>query len=140
MVDRLFELIKPSIAYFGQKDLQQCLVVQEFAALKYPSLKLVTVSTRREASGLAMSSRNVRLSDKGREDAAEIFKALDHLREFPTETESMRLRLLESGIETEYLEPMEVRLNTQKGLMNRAWVFAGYLEGIRLIDNLLFKE
>jgi len=139
VVDRLFDLIKPSTAYFGQKDLQQCLVVQEFASLKYPSLNLVTVTTRREASGLAMSSRNVRLSDKGREDAAEIFKVLDHLKEFPTETESMRLRLLECGIETEYLEPVEVRLNTQSGLMNRAWVFAGYIEGVRLIDSLLYQ-
>jgi hypothetical protein len=51
----------------------------------------------------------------------------------------MRLRLLEYGIETEYLEPIEVRLNTQSGLMNRAWVFAGYVEGVRLIDSLLYQ-
>lgn len=140
VVDRLFDLIKPNTAYFGQKDLQQCLVVQEFATLKYPALKLVTVNTRRESSGLAMSSRNVRLSEKGRVDAAEIFKALEHVRKFPTETESMRVRLLESGIETEYLESMEVRLNTQSGQMNRAWVFAGYIEGVRLIDSLLYQQ
>lgn len=140
VVDRLFDLIQPSSAYFGQKDLQQCLVVQEFASLKYPALKLVTVNTRREASGLAMSSRNVRLSEKGLEDAAEIFKVLRHLKENPTETKSMRLRLLESGIETEYLECIEVCLKTQSGPTNRAWVFAGYLEGVRLIDSLLYQQ
>lgn len=140
VVDRLFDLIKPSTAYFGQKDLQQCLVVQEFATLKYPALKLVTVGTHREASGLAMSSRNVRLSDAGRENAAEIFNVLEYLKIFPTETESMRLRLLKKGIETQYLECMNVNLTTQLGLMNRAWVFAGYIEGIRLIDSLLYQE
>ena len=139
VVDRLFHWINPHTAFFGQKDLQQCLVIQEFAAKKYPNLNITTVSTERESSGLAMSSRNMRLSTEGREKAAAIFYVLNRLKDFPRERDWAIAYLAENGISTEYLQEINLQLSTADGEMNRAWVFAGYLEGIRLIDNILFQ-
>ena len=138
VVDRLFHWMKPDTAYFGQKDLQQCIVIKEFASVKYPNLNIVTVATERENTGLAMSSRNMRLSEKGREKASAIYEVLSRLKDFPQEIQWGINYLATKDIQTEYLEPLEIELNTEAGLMNRAWVFAGYLENIRLIDNIIY--
>ena len=140
VVDRLFHWINPHTAIFGQKDLQQCLVIQEFAAEKYPNLKITTVATERELSGLAMSSRNMRLSNEGREKAAAIFYVLNRLKDFPRERDWAISYLAEKGISTEYLQEIDVHLSTADGIMNKAWVFAGYLDGIRLIDNVMYQS
>lgn len=58
VVSRFFDLVQPDIAYFGAKDAQQVFLVKQMAATRFPSLEIVTVSTVREADGLAMSSRN----------------------------------------------------------------------------------
>ena len=140
VVDRLFHWIQPHKAYFGQKDLQQCMVIQEFASEKYPDLEIVTVPTEREKSGLAMSSRNLRLSAIGRERASTIFEVMNRLKDFPSEYNSAQERLAEKGIEIEYLTSIDIALKTELGMMTKAWVFAGYLEGIRLIDNVLYTD
>lgn len=139
VVDRLFNWLKPDTAYFGQKDLQQCLVIKEFASQKYPELNIVTVATERENSGLAMSSRNMRLTSNGREKASAIFEVLSRLKDFPQEKQWGIDYLANKEIQTEYLEPLEIELSTEDGLMNRAWVFAGYIENVRLIDNIIYK-
>lgn len=139
VVDRLFEWIHPHNAYFGQKDLQQCLVIQEFASEKHPNLKIVTVPTEREKNGLAMSSRNLRLSAEGRNRAAVIFEVISKMKDSTADYDWAIEYLKQYEIETEYLTNIEISLNTDTGLMTKAWVFAGYLEGIRLIDNVLYN-
>ncbi len=140
VVDRLFHWINPHRAYFGQKDLQQCLVIQEFAHQKYPELQVYTVPTVRETSGLAMSSRNVRLSTQGLKKAAVIFQILDQLAKAQIKKEQALLQLMNAGIETEYLEEQAVIIQTAHKKYSKAWLFAGYLEGVRLIDNVLYGE
>jgi pantoate--beta-alanine ligase len=62
VVSRLFEAVKPDYAVFGAKDAQQIFLIRQLAARKFPNLKIIEAPTVREASGLAMSSRNRFLS------------------------------------------------------------------------------
>lgn len=76
VVSRLFDLVKPDKAYFGQKDFQQLAVIREMVRqLNYP-VEIVACPIIREKSGLAMSSRNMLLSDEQRENAALISATL----------------------------------------------------------------
>jgi pantoate--beta-alanine ligase len=76
VVARLFELVRPDRAYFGQKDAQQLLVVRRMVADLNLGLEVVAVPTVREADGLAMSSRNTYLSPEERGQAAVLYRAL----------------------------------------------------------------
>lgn len=76
VVERLFEHVKPDHAYFGEKDYQQLAIIRKMAEKKNLPVKISGVPTLREESGLAMSSRNERLSAKQRENAAIIHETL----------------------------------------------------------------
>jgi pantoate--beta-alanine ligase len=76
IVAKLFNLVQPSRAYFGQKDAQQAVVVKRMVADLNMGIEIVVVPTVRESDGLAMSSRNVHLSPEGRRAATVLFKAL----------------------------------------------------------------
>ncbi|MCO6499386.1 MAG: pantoate--beta-alanine ligase [Vicingus serpentipes] len=80
VVKRFFEIIQPSIAYFGEKDFQQLAVIRALVEqLKLP-IKIVGCPIVREKNGLAMSSRNQRLSDEEKQKAGIIFKALNDIK------------------------------------------------------------
>ncbi|TVR41642.1 MAG: pantoate--beta-alanine ligase [Bacteroidia bacterium] len=81
VVDKLFEMVKPDRAYFGRKDFQQLRIVREMAALEGHETEIVSCPTEREDDGLAMSSRNVRLTEGQRKAAPRIFKGLMKARE-----------------------------------------------------------
>ncbi|MEC7617156.1 MAG: pantoate--beta-alanine ligase, partial [Bacteroidota bacterium] len=74
VVKRLFTLLQPDVAYFGQKDFQQLQIVSLLA--KPLGIEIRSMPTVREANGLAMSSRNIRLSEEGREKAKKIYETL----------------------------------------------------------------
>ena len=76
IVAKLVNIVQPTRAYFGQKDAQQVMVIKRMAADLNMDLEIVTVPTVRESDGLAMSSRNIRLSPKERQAATILFKAL----------------------------------------------------------------
>jgi len=76
IVAKLFNIVQPTTAYFGQKDAQQVAVIRRMAADLNMDLEIVTVPTVRESDGLAMSSRNIHLSAKERQAATILFKAL----------------------------------------------------------------
>jgi pantoate--beta-alanine ligase len=76
IVAKLFNVVQPTRAYFGQKDAQQVVVIKTMAADLNMDLEIVTVPTVRESDGLAMSSRNIHLSPKERQAATILFKAL----------------------------------------------------------------
>jgi pantoate--beta-alanine ligase len=76
VVAKLFNIVQPTRAYFGQKDAQQVVVIKRMVADLNMNLEVVVVPTVRENGGLAMSSRNIYLSPKERQAAAILFKAL----------------------------------------------------------------
>ncbi len=81
VVKRLFEIVQPTRAYFGQKDFQQTVVVRLLIKKFFPETHLVVCPIIRESHGLAMSSRNERLSEQNRLHAAFIYKSLLKLKE-----------------------------------------------------------
>lgn len=76
VVDRLFDLVQPDAAYFGEKDYQQVKVIQRLAQLRGGNPRIVPCPIVREKDGLAMSSRNRRLTPTQRQSAAQIFNSL----------------------------------------------------------------
>ncbi|MEO5975222.1 MAG: pantoate--beta-alanine ligase, partial [Ilumatobacteraceae bacterium] len=76
VVNRLFEMMTPDFAVFGEKDYQQLFLVRQMAADLHPNIRIVSVPTVREADGLAISSRNTRLSASDRILATRLFESL----------------------------------------------------------------
>lgn len=76
VVSRLFDIIRPSCAFFGQKDFQQLAIIRELARREYPKIEIIACPIVREHDGLAMSSRNRRLLTHHRERAGEIYRTL----------------------------------------------------------------
>jgi len=151
IVSKLLNIVNPTKAYFGLKDLQQFLLVRKMChELNFPS-EIIGVETVRETSGLALSSRNLRLSEKGKEIASTIYKGLKKVEEGIHRGDQLNLLLKESqdfynrvdGLEIEYLEAINpsnlTSIISHKGLTELAVCFAGYVEGIRLIDNLYLR-
>lgn len=148
VLHRLFSMIKPEAVFFGQKDLQQCLVVERLLHNYFPQIQYFRIPTLRATSGLALSSRNERLSAKGKETASEIYTSMvmieNHLNNYEKVLQGELERLNKLEIEVEYLDwvtlPDMQRVITQanpKRDRDSAIVFAGFLEGVRLIDNLI---
>jgi pantoate--beta-alanine ligase len=143
VLHRFFSLIEPDEVYFGQKDLQQCMVVKILIDEYFQQIKFNIVPTKREKSGLAMSSRNMRLTNDEINIANQIYQSLlllknkENYSQLACELEIERLSAL--GLKTEYLNyvnlpNMEIAYDKNE---NQAIVFAGFLGNIRLIDNLL---
>jgi pantoate--beta-alanine ligase len=147
IVARLFECVDPDRAYFGAKDYQQTMVVRDLARRRGRP-EIVVCPTEREASGLARSSRNERLSATERERASGIWRALDALRgawrggERDADALTARLRdaLERGGIAVEYAElrdPERWTAQAPRGELARAIALVAARVGpVRLIDNL----
>lgn len=138
-----FNLINPSFAFFGEKDYQQYLIVKYFANHFYPEIKIIPGPTQRELSGLAMSSRNSRLSLNDFEKSKGIFKVLTFCKsnfEFNKrkELEKTCFDMLSNFSTPEYFEIRHADDLLNNGNQNRKWrAFAATrLGGVRLIDNI----
>lgn len=145
--ERLFEVVRPTRAYFGEKDFQQTLVVKDLArAMGYP--EIVVCPTVRELSGLAWSSRNYLLSEKDRVQAACLSRALFAAREAwrTRERDAAKLRavlqreLERGGVDVEYAElrdPEAWSAQPPTGRLTRAQALVAARVGpVRLIDTL----
>ena len=149
VVSKLFHLARPHAAYFGQKDLQQVAVVRQLVADLSFDLELMTCPTVREADGLAMSSRNGRLSPTARAAAPLLYQVLSaaaaQVRQGlpPAQVQAQALgRLAEAPQFTpEYFELVDAR-SLQPVAQYRpgqplALCVAAHLGGVRLIDNVV---
>ena len=121
VVLKLLNLVQPDRTYFGEKDWQQLQLVRDMAQALFLSGEIVACPTVREPDGLALSSRNRRLSETGRARAA-AFPRL--LRESPDASVAVQA-LTQEGFEVDYIEERDgIRLGAVR------------LEGVRLIDNV----
>ena len=148
VVSKLFNLLQPDKAFFGQKDLQQLAIIKSLVkALNFP-VEVIGVPTVRESSGLAMSSRNTRLSDTEKDKAASIYQALNDLRReiqagtpFSTIKNDALIKLNNNGFDVEYLELVDA--DSLMSLQSKAdskvaLCIAANLGSVRLIDNIVF--
>ena len=152
VVSKLLNIVHPDRAYFGQKDLQQLLIVRQLVMdLSIPT-EIVSVPTVRDDNGLAMSSRNQRLSDEERDLASEIFRGLDNARTVAIEKKSAQdgLDLFRNhvdkypDIKLEYAACMDLATSSiykGDGLpRDFAFLVAAFLGPVRLIDNVIGKS
>ena len=151
IVSKLFEAVKPHRAYFGEKDFQQLAIIREMFRQMQFDLEIVGCPIVREEDGLALSSRNARLSAEERENALKISQTLFKSRTFAaTHTVSETLKFVEDaiaavpGLRLEYFEIVDG--NTLQKVDN--WNQTSYVVGcitvfcgdVRLIDNIKYKE
>lgn len=145
VVNRFFELVHPDKAYFGLKDFQQVAVIQHMVAHLQLPVQIVPCPTLREHSGLAMSSRNMRLTPEGLIQAEAIYKTLDLARSgaqthSPAEVHDEAVRFFKnSGMELEYftiVNPLTLDELTDHWVPGATACIAAYCGEVRLIDNL----
>ena len=127
VVYRLFSVVMPDKAFFGEKDFQQLQIIKKMVeTLKLP-VEIIGAPILRESNGLAMSSRNSRLSKQARENAGFIYEVLKSF--VKTEKQILEKRLFQSGFTLEYFEKHDF------GGQKRVFI-AGVYDGVRLIDNI----
>ena len=147
IVKRLFEIILPNKAYFGEKDFQQLQIVRKLVSKYNIPVTIIGCPIHREDSGLAMSSRNERLSKITRENAAIIFQILKAAKDiFQTKSSQETILFVENEFkkipefQLEYFEiaDEETLLPVSKKESNKKYrgFIAIFTENIRLIDNI----
>jgi pantoate--beta-alanine ligase len=149
VVSKLFHLARPHVAYFGQKDFQQVAIVRQLIADLSFDLELIVFPTVREADGLAMSSRNTRLSPEARALAPVLYTVLQQaaaqvrLSVLPAEVQGNAFDELQQSPEftPEYFEIADALtlqpLSGYEAGRPVALCVAAYLGGVRLIDNIV---
>jgi pantoate--beta-alanine ligase len=148
VVHRLFEIVKPDMTIFGQKDYQQLLLITQMANQYFPEIKLLSQPTIREQDGLAMSTRNQYLSINERKVAPRLYQVLlqakqDYSDNTPVEVLTNRAKnTLSEDFKVDYFEALDA--NTLKQITDNtskiAILCAVFLESTRLIDNIIFNK
>ena len=150
VVTRLFDIVKPQFAFFGEKDFQQVAIIKYFVKdLNYP-LEIVQCPILREDDGLAKSSRNTLLTPAQREAAPHIYKCLQKAVGYaatmtPAQAVETLTKEIDSNpeLETEYIEFIDANLLKPVTSWDEAeevqlWC-AVYARPVRLIDNIKIK-
>jgi pantoate--beta-alanine ligase len=151
IVLKLFNLIDPDISYFGQKDGQQCIVLQKMAKDLDLRTQIKIMPTVREPDGLAMSSRNVNLDPVSRQKAPLIYKVLlnaasqfqaGELKVKTIVNEARRILESDPAFKVQYLECRSLDNLSAMTTINRPCIIAvaAFLGGVRLIDNIILKS
>ncbi len=144
VVYKLFFLIEPDLAFFGQKDYQQFLVIKEMAKDFKLDIKLEACPIIREKDGLAMSSRNIRLNDEEREKSLQLYKSLSFVKENYVKLPNEELLNQAKGfykdelLDLEYLEIVNRdTLQAQNNEKDAIVLVACSVGNTRLIDNMM---
>lgn len=153
IITKLFNIIKPDLAVFGEKDFQQLCLIKKLVAQFNFDIEVQSLATIREASGLAMSSRNQRLSFEGKKKAANVFKILQETKSEIKKQEKEIDKIIANKLEqlkslgfdkVDYFEArqeqnLKLITNFDQSIPARIFI-ALYLEGVRLIDNLNLND
>jgi pantoate--beta-alanine ligase len=150
VMNRLLQMVQPNDLFMGQKDYQQCMVVQELARQEKFHLQFHAIPTVREQDGLAMSSRNLRLSASERQVAPALFRCMNKIKENlrPGNTAPLlnaaEKSLEEAGFRVDYVSIADAKtlepVNEWNGEMPIVILVAAFLGEVRLIDNLLLTR
>ena len=151
IVSKLFMIVNPTRAYFGEKDFQQLAIIREMVRQMKFDLEIVGCPIVREEDGLALSSRNARLSSDERENALNISRTLFKSRTFAaTHSVSETQKMVEDaiaaapGLRLEYFEIVDGNTLQKIGDWNETSYAVGcitvFCGEVRLIDNIKYKE
>ena len=151
IVSKLFMMVEPDKAYFGEKDFQQLAIIREMVKQMNFPLEIVGCPIVREADGLALSSRNARLSEEERQQALNISKTLFASKEYAAShtVEETQKFVEESiaaseGLELEYFELVDgttlQKISTWDETNYAVGCITVYCGEVRLIDNIKYKE
>ena len=142
VVSRLFDLVQPAQALFGEKDFQQLLLIRKMAEENYKNIEIIAAPTIREGDGLALSSRNIRLNQSDRKVATVIYRSLVAAQDCETiDAARATMRQIcsqEPDFKLDYAEIIDednLAIATDSTSKQRA-IIAGWLNGVRLIDNM----
>ncbi|MEO9944325.1 MAG: pantoate--beta-alanine ligase [Paraglaciecola sp.] len=149
IVCKLFNMVQPNLAFFGEKDFQQLQVIKAMVTDLSMNLEVFGVPTTREDDGLAMSSRNQYLKEEERKLAPTLYVKMqsmvkqitDGRRDFNRLTEEYKTQLAELGFSPDYLEIRNDETLLQPGHEDKGLVLlaAAFLGKTRLIDNIQFN-
>jgi pantoate--beta-alanine ligase len=152
VVSKLFHMVEPTVAYFGQKDWQQFAIIRQLVKDLSFNVLLKSVPIIRESDGLAMSSRNMRLTNDQRKRAAILFKSLNESSDLLRKGNSISQvkdfvkKRLESSpdIKLEYFEVADSEnlklLNNVEESVSPILCIAAFVGDVRLIDNLFYTR
>jgi pantoate--beta-alanine ligase len=149
VVHRLLNIVEPDYLFLGQKDYQQVMVIKQLIKQNNLKVEVITANTFRESSGLAMSSRNLRLREDEKQKAGEISTMLNYIKENYKRVEADQLEqyatkhLLANGFtKVDYVaiadaETLKPANGASKGVVA---LIAAFINDIRLIDNNIIGE
>ncbi|OCK53337.1 pantoate--beta-alanine ligase [Chryseobacterium sp. CBo1] len=147
VVEELFRQVKPDNAYFGEKDFQQLAIIRKMVEKKQLPVKITGVSIYRAESGLALSSRNQRLSEERREDSKIIYEILVSVNRWfklksiaEIKEKVKEILSTQSGMELEYFmiadeNTLKETETVEDSKSYRAFIVVN-VDGVRLIDNM----
>ena len=149
VVEKLLKIVNPDFLFLGQKDFQQCLIIKRLVGLMNRNIKIIICPILREESGLALSSRNLRLSFSDRKLASELFRTLVSIKNKLKSEDFLKVKdqaiqdLETKGFKVEYLElakknNLEIVSHFNPG-EKLIILIAAFLGDVRLIDNLLIN-
>ena len=147
IIEKFFKIIKPTQAFFGQKDLQQSQIVKKLVQKMHVPIEIITIPTARDKNGLAKSSRNNLLSKNAKNKAALIYNCLKYC----VNNKDQGIIKLKSHIHNEFKKQQNIKLeyveivniktmcsiNEWQEKNQNAICIAAYIDGIRLIDNII---
>ena len=147
VIEKFFNIINPTKAFFGQKDLQQLQIVKALAKQMNSTVEIVGISTVRRRNGLAKSSRNKLLSENAKNEALIIYNCLSYcLNNKEKKISELKLFIQnqfkkQKRLKLEYAEIIDLNtmlpINKWQGKNNNAICIAAYIDGVRLIDNII---
>ena len=149
IVEKLFRIINPEKAFFGEKDLQQLQIIRYISKQLQIPIEIIGVPTKREESGIAMSSRNKLLSEKNLEKATLIYQTLKYIKENSDNFTVDQLKKVaiekfsyQTDITLEYLEIVSLKtlqpISEFRIKNKNAACIAASISSVRLIDNIIF--
>ena len=143
VIDRFIKIIKPKKIFFGEKDMQQLKIVEEFIKRNHICVKVIECKTVRDKNGLALSSRNFLLTEKEKNIGSEVYKLIKSKKKYLIKNlnylKELRKKILRLGVKKiDYIESIDInKIIKPFSKKNKFKIFIAYYLGeVRLIDNI----